>query len=78
MSKLDRIVKKIEEIKERQARMKGERQATINQLKDEFGVSTLKEASEMLVVLSDEYKEKSAELDSMIYELEELVHESEI
>ena len=78
MSKLDRIVKKIEEIKERQARMKGDRQATINQLKDEFGVSTLKEASEMLVVLSDEYKEKSAELDSMIYELEELVHESEI
>lgn len=78
MSKLNKIIERIEYIKEKQARMKGERQATINQLKDGFGVSTLKEASELLVVLTDEYKEKSAELDSMIYELEELIHESEI
>ena len=77
IEKLNEFIERIEKLKEKQASMDGAKKAILEQLKDEFGVESISEAAKLYRKLQGEIQEETEEIESNIYKVEELLHDTE-
>ena len=77
IEKLNEFIERIEKLKEKQASLDGAKKAILEQLKDEFGVESISEAAKLYRKLQGEIQEETEEIESSIYKVEELLHDTE-
>mgnify|MGYP003619622897 CR=1 FL=1 len=77
IEKLNEFIERIEKLKEKQASLDGAKKAILEQLKDEFGVESISEAAKLYRKLQGEIQEETEEIESNIYKVEELLHDTE-
>ena len=77
VEKLNDFLSRIEKLKEKQATLDGAKKAILDQLKDEFGVESISEASKLYRKLQGEIQEETEEIEKSIYKVEELLHDTE-
>ena len=77
IEKLNDFISRIEKLKEKQATLEGAKKAILDQLKDEFGVESISEASKLYRKLQGEIQVETEEIESSIYKVEELLHDTE-
>ena len=77
IEKLNDFISKIEKLKEKQATLEGAKKAILDQLKDEFGVESISEASKLYRKLQGEIQVETEEIEKSIYKVEELLHDTE-
>ena len=77
IEKLNDFISRIEKLKEKQATLEGAKKAILDQLKDEFGVESISEASKLYRKLQGEIQVETEEIEKSIYKVEELLHDTE-
>lgn len=77
IEKLNEFIERIEKLKEKQASLDGAKKAILEQLRDEFGVESISEAAKLYRKLQGEIQEETEEIESSIYKVEELLHDTE-
>ena len=75
--KLSQLISRIEQMKEKQASLEGAKKAILEQIENEFGVSTLNEAAKLYRKLQGEIQKEENEIESDIYKVEELLYDTE-
>lgn len=65
------LQKEIDEAKQREAELKGEKKALMNQLKEDWGCTTIKQAHKKLSKLEQKKDELKSEIDDALETLEE-------
>ena len=75
--KLSHLISRIEQMKEKQASLEGAKKAILEQIENEFGVSTLNEAAKLYRKLQGEIQKEENEIESDIYKVEELLYDTE-
>lgn len=77
LEKLNSFISRIEKLKEKQATLDGAKKAILEQLKEEFSVDSISEASKLYRRLQGEIQEETEEIEKSIYKVEELLHDTE-
>ncbi len=75
--KLSQLISRIEQMKEKQASLEGAKKALLEQIENEYGVSTLNEAAKLYRKLQGEIQKEENEIESDIYKVEELLYDTE-
>ena len=75
--KLNQLISRIEQMKEKQASLEGAKKALLEQIENEYGVSTLNEAAKLYRKLQGEIQKEENEIESDIYKVEELLYDTE-
>lgn len=77
IKRLNDFMTRIEKLKEKQASLDGAKKAILDQLKEEFGVESISEATKLYRKLQGEIQIETEEIESSIYKVEELLHDTE-
>ena len=77
IKRLNDFMARIEKLKEKQASLDGAKKAILDQLKEEFGVESISEAAKLYRKLQGEIQVETEEIESSIYKVEELLHDTE-
>ena len=75
--KLSQLISRIDQMKEKQASLEGAKKALLEQIENEYGVSTLNEAAKLYRKLQGEIQKEENEIESDIYKVEELLYDTE-
>ena len=75
--KLSQLISRIEQMNENQASLEGAKKALLEQIENEYGVSTLNEAAKLYRKLQGEIQKEENEIESDIYKVEELLYDTE-
>lgn len=73
IERLRKKEKELRDLQQKKARQEGQRQQLMQQLKDEFQVDTLEEASAILEELQKEVKANGLELDKLDIEMGQII-----
>ena len=75
IERFQRVLKKIDTLKERQATLEGQKKELLSQLSEDFGVNSLSEAVKLYKKLQGEVQEEENEIESSVYKIEELLND---
>jgi len=75
--RLEKLIKRIENLKEKQATLEGAKKAILKTLKDEYEVDTFDQAAKLYRKLQGEIQKEENEIESKIYKVEELLYDTE-